>query len=294
VDKLLRLRCLTIRNRKRLLTASCLAVLSAGCSDPTAVETFSAMAPDPSIAAGLTKSYAAEPTWDRDLHAVWNGPTQATVLDRSAQATTIIGIDTAIREYMKALGALAADSVVQSSTNVNDLKTGLTAFQKAAPTMISGSDVTLVTGFVQFLADLAENGYRSAKLSQIIGQSQAPFQQIIDIQIKIVNRGIIPSLNEYANGYKDAQRSLKTVSPWVEYVVNRDLATDRQAAATQLAAAKAYVTALGEIKTAHTALYENRDNVLTAAMLAQIRVPAQDAYKAFQDYQAAAVMPKTN
>jgi hypothetical protein len=41
-------------------------------------------------------------------------------------------------------------------------------------------------------------------------------------------------------------------------------------------------------------VYENRDNVLTAAMLAQIRVPAQDAYKAFQDYQAAAVVPKAN
>jgi hypothetical protein len=272
--------------------ASCIAMLSAACSDPKGVQTFSAMATDPSIAAGLAKSYAAEPTWNRDLHAVWNGPSQTTVLDRNAQAKSIIGIDTAIREYMQALGALAADNVVQSSTNVNDLKTGLTAFQKTAPNLISTADVTLITDFVQFLADLAENAYRNAKLSQIIGQSQAPFQQILDIQIKIVQRGIVPSLNEYANGYNDAQSNLKTVSPWVKYVVNRDLTADEQAAGTQLAAATAYVKALGDIKTAHTALYDNRNNVLSGAMLAQIRVPAQDAYKAFQDYQASTVVPK--
>jgi hypothetical protein len=240
----------------------------------------------------LTESYVAEPTWDRDLHAVWSGPSQAPVLDRSAQATSIIGIDTAIREYMKALGALAADNVVQSAANVNDLKTGLTAFQKAAPTVISTSDVTLVTEFVQSVAKLAESAYRSEKLSEIIGQSQAPFQEVLAIQIKIVQRAIVPSLKEYANGYNDAQSNLKTVSPWVKYVVNRELTADRQAADTQRAAANAYVTALGEIKTAHTALYNNRDNVLSAAMLAQIQVPARNAYKAFQDYQAAAVVPK--
>jgi hypothetical protein len=267
-------------------------MLSSACSDPKAVQTFSAMAPDSSIAAGLTESYAAEPTWDRDLHNVWNGPSQATVLDRSAQAKSIIGIDTSIREYMQALGALAADNVVQSSTNVDDLKTGLTAFQKAEPNLISTSDVTLITDFVQFLAVLAENGYRSAKLSQIIGQYNASFQKILDIQINIVQRGIIPSLNEYANGYNDAQSNLKTVSPWVKYAVNRELTADEQVATVQLAAASAYVKALGDIKTAHTALYNNRDNVLTKAMLAEVTVPAQDAYRAFQDYQAAATVPK--
>ncbi len=116
VDKSLRLKCLTSQRGTRLFTASCVAMLSAACSNPKAVQTFSAMAPDPSIAVGLTKSYAAEPIWDRDLHAVWNSPSQATVLDRSAQAKSIIGIDTAIREYMQALGALAADNVVQSTT----------------------------------------------------------------------------------------------------------------------------------------------------------------------------------
>jgi hypothetical protein len=119
-----RLGFLTSRNGARLLTASCVAMLSTACSDPKAVQIFSAMAPDPSIAMGLTKSYAGEPKWDRELHAVWSGSSQTTVLDRSARAKSIIGIDTAIREYMQALGARAADSLVQSSTNVSDLKTG--------------------------------------------------------------------------------------------------------------------------------------------------------------------------
>ncbi len=175
---------------------------------------------------------------------------------------------------------------------MNDLKSGLTDFQKAAPNLVSTSDVTLITDFVQFLADLAENAYRSAKLSQIIGQSQEPFTQILDIQIKIIQRGIVPSLSQYTNGYNDAQSNLKTISPWVRYVVNRELTVDEQAADMQIAAANAYIKALGDIKTAHTALYNNRNNVLSAGMLAQIKVPAHDAYQAFQDYQAAAAVPK--
>jgi hypothetical protein len=77
------------------------------------------------------------------------------------------------------------------------------------------------------------------------------------------------------------------VNPWTRYLVDRDFASDQQAADTQLAAASAYVKALTEIKAAHTALYNNRDNVLTKAMFNQLQGPAQEAYKAFQDYRAA-------
>ncbi len=254
----------------------------AGCSSPKAVQTFAAMAPDPAIAAGLAKSYAAEPAWNRQLHAVWAVPSSAPVTDRASQVQGIVGIDSAIRQYMQALGALAADGVVQAGTNVADVKTGLAALQQAEPAAISTADIGAVTAFVQFATDLAETGYRNAKLAQVIGQAQPAFQQALAVQIGIVRRGIEPSLREYANGYADAQANLAPVSPLLRYAVNRQLAADAAAAATELAAAEAYLAALRAIQQAHTALYDDRDRVLTAAMLTQIKAPAEDAFKAFQ------------
>ncbi len=245
------------------------------------MQTFAAMAPDPAIAAGLARSYAAQPAWSRALNGVWAPGPVLPADDRAAQVQAIIGIDSAIRAYMQALGALAADAAVPSATSVAGLKTGLAALQQSEPTLLSTSGVETVTSFVQLAADLAEDGYRSAKLSHVIGEANAPFQQALDVQITIVQRGILPSLAEYAHGYEDAQPNLRTVSPVLRYAVNRLLAADNADAASQIAAGTAYVKALGAIKAAHAALYANRNQVLTAAMLIQIKGPAEDALQAF-------------
>jgi uncharacterized damage-inducible protein DinB len=86
-------------------------VACAACTDPKAVQTFAGMAPDPSIAQGLTHIYVAEPEWRARLNQGTNvapdPKAQAQTADRTAQAKAIVSIDTGIREYMKALGALA-------------------------------------------------------------------------------------------------------------------------------------------------------------------------------------------
>lgn len=264
----------------------------AACTDLKAVQTFAGMAPDPSIAQGLTRIYVAEPGWRARLNQGTNvAPdpnAQAQTADRTAQAKAIVSIDTGIREYMKALGALAADSVVQSSSNVNDLKTGLTALGKAQPNLgITTSDITLIGEFVQAIADLAENSYRNAKLAQLVGNSNAALQRALDIQIEIVTRAIVPSIREYALSIESKQNFLKAQPATVHYLFDRTLSADRDNASAQLVAAQSYAKALGDIKTAHTALYSNRNNILTKEMFDQIKGPAQEAYKAFQDYQSA-------
>lgn len=250
------------------------------------------MAPAPTLVQGLTQIYVAEPVWrsnvDRGTNVSPAPNAQAETTQRIVEAKGIIAIDTGIREYMQALGALAADTVVQSSSNVNDLKTGLTAFQKAMPSLgITSSDVTLISEFVQAVADLAENGYRSAKLAQLIGDNQAALQRALDIQIEIVDRAIIPTINEYKLTIDSKQRFLSRQSATVHYLFDQTLSTDQANADAQLTAAQSYVKALGDIKAAHTALYDNPNNVLTKAMFDQIKGPAQEAYKAFEDYQKA-------
>jgi hypothetical protein len=279
-------------NGKRLSVIVGILATCTACTDPKAVQTFAGMAPDPSLAQGLTRIYVAELGWRAQLNQGTNVKpdpnSQVLTTQRIDEAKGIVAIDTGIREYMKGLGALAADSVVQSSSNVNDLKTGLTAFEKARPDLgITNSDITLISEFVQAVADLAESGYRNAKLSQLIGNNQAALQRALDIQIEIVNRAIIPSINEYRLTIDSKQRFLSSQPAAVHYLFDRTLSADQDNAAVQLTAAQSYAKALGDIKTAHTALYNNRDNVLTKAMFDQIKGPAQEAYNAFEDYQKA-------
>lgn len=265
----------------------------AACSDPKAVQTFAGMAPDPSMAQNLTRIYLAEPVWrarldqGTNVKPDLNAPPQPT--QRTDQAKGIVSLDTGIREYMKALGALAADNVVQSSSNVGELKTGLTALQKGIPTLgITASDVTLIGEFVQAITDLAESGYRNAKLAQLIGDNDAALQRALDIQIEIVNRAIVPSINDYQSVIEDKQLFLKSQSITVHYLFDRTLSADQNNADVQLMAAQSYAKALGNIKTAHAVLYKDRNNILTKTMFEQIKGPAQEAHKAFQDYQSAA------
>jgi hypothetical protein len=51
---------------------------------------------------------------------------------------------------------------------VSDVQTGLTALQKAAPAVITTSDVTLTVDAVRLLADTLESAYRGAKLAEIM------------------------------------------------------------------------------------------------------------------------------
>lgn len=285
--------------RIRVVVMGSLLVTCAACSDPKAVQTFAAMAPDPSMAQGLSHIYVTEPAWRAELNRGTNvrpdPDAQALTAQRTDQAKGIVSLDSGIREYMKALGALAADGVVQSSSNVSDLTTGLTALQKGIPSLgITTRDVTLIGAFVQAIADLAENGYRNAKLAQLIGDNDVALQRSLDIQIEIVSRGIVPSINEYKLTIESKQRFLRSQVGTVGYLFNRTLSSDQANADAQTTAAQSYVKALKDIKVAHAALYNNRNNVLTKAMFDQIQGPALEAYKAFQDYQAAiAKVPAT-
>jgi hypothetical protein len=241
---------------------------------------------------------------------------------RAKQATAIVAVDTSIREYMQALGALADGTIVQSSSSVSQITQGLTAWQKADPSLgITTNQISVISDFVKSIADLAESGYRNAKLADIIAKSEGPFQQLIALQITIVSRGITPSISEVQNSLNDNKQVLtligQDIQTWTKaakstkptaleyanrnptygalgaadahaalYLLTRSFEEDQASLSAQVAAADAYVKALQAIGKAHTALFNNRDNVLTKAMFDQIKPLAQEAYKDFQDLSA--------
>jgi hypothetical protein len=185
----------------RFLIASGLMLICSACADLSAVQNFSKMAPDPSAIQGLTKAYAQELDVREDVKLLGDNAPNPQLADedntRAQQAVAIQGLDTSIREYMQALGTLAGNDIVQSSSNVKDVTTGLTSLQKDVPSLkLTTEQITVIGQFVQSIADLAENGYRNAKLVEIIKTQDGPFQELIVIQTDIVSKAIRPSIAE--------------------------------------------------------------------------------------------------
>ena len=178
-----------------------LALACTACADLTGIQTFAKMAPDPAAVQGLTRIYVQEPDLREDIKLLGDDPPNPDLAAqnklRAEQAVAIQGLDKALCEYMQALGALAAGDIIQSTSNVKDVTTGLTALQKAEPALgLTAGKVSIITEFIQSIADLAENGYRNARLVDIVSRSDPAFQQIISLQTDIVTKAIKPSIAE--------------------------------------------------------------------------------------------------
>lgn len=198
---------LVARKSLNLLLSVGLFFSLAACADLKGIEAFGKMAPDPSAIGGLTKVYAQELDVREDIKLLGDDAPipDLTVQDatRAQQARAIQGMDHALQAYMQALVALANGSIVESSASTKEVTTGLTSLQKARPALgITNGQVSAIGSFVQSLADLAESGYRNAKLVDIIRDSDPSLQELISVQVSIVANAITPSIEEI-------QRSLK-------------------------------------------------------------------------------------
>jgi hypothetical protein len=190
-----------------LLAVSAIASAT-GCADLKAIQAFGKMAPDPSVIQGLTKVYAQEPDAREDIKLLSDdapNPDLATIdKSRTDQAAAIQKLDGVLRDYMQALVAVAGSNVAQSGSSVKDVTSGLTSLQKSMPTLgITGGQVTLIGNLVQSIADIAEAGYRNAKLVDIIQNSDASFHELLSVQTTIVSRGIRPSIVAFQRSLDD-------------------------------------------------------------------------------------------
>jgi hypothetical protein len=185
----------------RLLLALATCLTLAACADLKGVQAFGKMAPDPSTIQGLTKVYAQQLDVEEDIKLLGDDPANARLATddptRALQARAIQQVDDSLRAYMQSLATLAGDTVVQSSSNVKDVTTGLTSLSKSIPTLgITPNQITIVGHFVQSVADLIEAGYRNAKLVAIIRDNDKELQVLLSVQSTIVSRAIKPSIEE--------------------------------------------------------------------------------------------------
>jgi len=303
------------------------------CADLKGIEAFGKMAPDPSAVQGLTKVYSQELDVREDIKLLGDDPPipdlPAQDAIRAEQARAIQGMDHALQAYMQSIVALADGRIVDSSKDTKNVTAGLTNLQKARPALgITNSQVSEIGSFVQSLANLAESGYRNAKLVDIIRDSDPPFQALLSVQATIVTQAIKPSIQEIQRSlnnravndglrYIDEDLEHWTITPGcnapkapaaklfndrnpiyrgqgeadahvARYLLKKSIEIDQATLSGEMATADAYTKTLQKIGEAHKKLVAMGKNVLTKDMAQQIQPLANDAHKAFQDLESLA------
>jgi len=280
-------------------------LLTAGCAtDPGAVVSFSALAPDANKLHSLTVAYADAPRelvdLDvlKDVNKIERDQLANDVETRNIQVAQIDALHAVLVEYMKSLGALANNSLVQTSTDTKFVTDGLTALSKAKPSIgLTNDMITGVGSICTFLGDAATAAYRQKELSSIIEKSEAPFQQLVAVEKIIVKEVVIKELNNVKNRTRalavvthalnlnaeeesrkypvpnEGDTGVKGLDPRLRgsgaadiaslYLLKKEIFSDLATLDLQIKAATDYVAALDKISSAHTVLYNNRKNVLT-------------------------------
>jgi hypothetical protein len=300
-------------------------LIVSGCAtDPSAVTSFSALAPDAPKLHSLTTAYADVPNELRALDVLNNitvispAETAAQVKTRNQQVAQIDALHAVLVNYMRSLGALANNGLVQTSTDTKDVTDGLTSLSKAVPTLgLTANMITGVGDICTFLADAATAAYRQEQLTIIIAKSEQPFQQLIEAEAAIVAKGVIPDLGNVENRIKDlaevthalqvndeaeaakskaGSTGVDGLNPTLQrsgaadvaslYLLRRAMTSEFSAVELQIKAARDYLTALHEISAAHTVLYRNRGDLLSKkgakAAIGQLSPLVKEANTALQ------------
>jgi hypothetical protein len=275
-------------------------VLSGCAADPGAVTGFSALAPDPVQLHNLTIAYADAPDKLKALDVL--NLTSMSAMDaandvkaRNEQVAEIDALHGVLVDYMKSLGALANNNLVQTSADTRKVTEGLAALSSAnhnlglTPQMIAG-----VGDIMTLLGDAATGGYRQEQLTRVIEGSETPFQKLINTEKTIISEGVIKELQNVrdktttlaevthalqvndaavANNSRTGLTGVTGLNPKLQgsgaadiaalYLLQKDIGSELASLDLQIKAAEAYLRVLDKISAAHSILYNNSDNLLS-------------------------------
>lgn len=164
----------------------CLTVILAGCADLTAIRDFSKISAD---SAGFTKivdDYAQSD--DMQLAYMYPPLEKSGEIDRlkneskarADQAKELLNVLKAVESYMSALGDLASDQIVDSSTNIQKLMTEINAATPIDPKLSKSA-----SAIASLVSKMITDGYRQRNLREAINEAN-PYIQDIDKSLALL------------------------------------------------------------------------------------------------------------
>jgi hypothetical protein len=184
-------------------------------------------------------------------------------LARRKQEAGLLALHHGIEAYMTAIGSLASDEVISYDKSLDKLGKELQDSEVASP-----SEVDAYKSLASFVAKAATDLYRQAKLKQLIGEANGPFQDVVGSLQKIVRRGYVLSLDNEAAAldayYKDiimASDRATNAQPALTELVKETWRIKKNDLAARRKACLAYADTLDKIANGHQELYNHRDKL---------------------------------
>ena len=261
-----------------------LLVLCSSCANLAAIQSFAASSAKTAEYTEVVDAYVNQP---RALFRYWYSSVEDPAerekakkleeeiiesqrQEREAQRARMLALHQAVTEYMNALGRLAANEAIQYDQEYAALEraVGDPAFAERA------RDASAVAGLAKLLIEAATRGYQRRQLRKVIGQAQAPLQDVLGALDQITS-DVLEELalveGQMEKYYLHAERTAPADQAAFSSAV---LAALRERDAFRLGrkrdAASAYSNALSEIGKGHTALYNQRDKLNRSSLLREI------------------------
>lgn len=256
------------------------------CANLGSIREFAALSSDSAGYTALTNEYATSPTRLKK-YTLEADDAQRKILDeqacqRKAQVEKLLLFHRTVSSYMKALSELSSDEIVSYDKELKDLTDkALTA------KYIDEKEAGAVNAIAGLIARAATDFYRQKKLKLVIGEANAPLQDLLAVMKNLVDSYSSSLENEKAAIVLYHRRLMTTARQEKQSVVAEHLWLESQVEAerldTRIRAAENYHKTISAISAAHADLYANRDRVSDKEVQRQMREYSskiRDAYKA--------------
>jgi len=264
----------------RLITAACLILLASACTaNLTSVRDFANTSFDAAQYSQLVVVYVETPTRLKRYEPSSQWPElDRQASQRQAQRQQLLLRHTLVKEYMSALGQLAADGLPIYDNELDELGEALEDAKFA-----DEGEATAFAAVSKLLVTAATDRWRRDKLESLIEQSNAPFQVVVGAMAKTVEQGFTGdaaieriALDKYYTTLQQEGKDpagLAALAEWRAFRTN-ELVTHDQAI-------RNYVVVLKTIGQGHQKLYETRAQLSKAEVEADIQRYANRLKEAF-------------
>jgi hypothetical protein len=260
---------------RTLLSTMVLLAFTQGCAtNLTAIQDFANLSAESAEYTGLVDEYLEFPDRQKryqppSRHASLNAMAQ----DRATQKPELLLRQSILETYMKSLGRLAADEIVD---NTEELGTLSAALQNQAGT--NPQETEAYEKMAGILTKAAIDRWRQRQLQDLIEQANPPIQQILESLQRIVSEGFGGDLQTEEAAIQNYYSTLIMESN--DPAGKAALAEWKELRASQVQersqAVQTYRTVLDKISDGHQQLFDERHHLDSKQVLQQVERSVKD------------------
>ncbi len=253
-----------IRRGARLV-AAVLALALSSCTDLTAVQQFSAAAPDQAKLDALSDTYVSDPgmlnSW-KTLRGTADPELDALTAARTDQKAALDELNGLIAAYMTALGSLSASSLTDVGAQAKVVSDSLSKLNAADKSLgLSNAKISAIGDLLKIVPGDILAVWRAEKLKAILAGNQAAFHALLDTESFVVGRyasdfAVVAGEVKGDKDFADAQAGGQPFARMALLSTDRLAAADMKTLSAARTAAAAYKDALAKLGAAYDKLVD--------------------------------------